>query len=177
MTSARSVRRAGPAFALAVAALLTGCTTAATQTGSATASPGAVTTPASRSPASEPPSPSPASGSVAPSASGSASPGGAKPGPPTPIEDPKALPIEITIASGQVTPNGQKIEVSSGQRVNLIVTSDIDDEIHAHDGGDGYELAVSAGETVSGSLVASEPGSFEIESHELGKTIVILNVR
>lgn len=87
------------------------------------------------------------------------------------------LTIPITIAGGQVRPNGTKITAALGQQVVLQVTSDEADEIHAHTGGDGYELKVPAGKPTSGSFVISDPGSFEIESHHLEKTIVILNAR
>jgi hypothetical protein len=59
----------------------------------------------------------------------------------------------------------------------LNVTSDTDDEIHAHIGGDGYEMQVSAGKKATGSFTLTSPGSFEVESHHLEKTIVILNAR
>jgi hypothetical protein len=59
----------------------------------------------------------------------------------------------------------------------LNVTSDTDDEIHAHTGGDGYEMQVSAGKKATGSFTLTSPGSFEVESHHLEKTIVILNAR
>jgi hypothetical protein len=51
------------------------------------------------------------------------------------------------------------------------------DEIHAHTAGNGYELEVKAGKPASGQFVASDTGSFEIESHKLNKIIAILNVR
>lgn len=86
------------------------------------------------------------------------------------------LTIPVTIAKGQVTPNGQKITAALGQQVVLQVTSDEADEIHAHTGGDGYELEVPANQPTTGSFTPSQPGSFEIESHHLGKIIVILNV-
>ncbi len=85
--------------------------------------------------------------------------------------------IDITIRAGQVRPNGQKLDVAQGSTVVLTVTSDTDDEIHAHTGGDGYELEVPAGKQATGSFAVTEPGSFEVESHHLGKIIVILNVR
>lgn len=85
--------------------------------------------------------------------------------------------IDITIADGYVDPNGRKIAVPLGSTVALNVTSDIDDEIHAHLGENDYTLDVRAGEPEKGRFVADAPGSFEIESHELGKIIVILNVR
>ena len=59
----------------------------------------------------------------------------------------------------------------------LNVTSDQADEIHAHTGGDGYELEVAAGKKVTGSFTLTSPGSYEVESHHLEKTIVILNAR
>jgi hypothetical protein len=89
----------------------------------------------------------------------------------------KAVVIDITIANRQVTPSGEKLNLSRGQTVIMHVTSDMDDEIHAHTGGDGYELEVSAGKPATGSFVVSDSGSFEIESHHLNKIIAILNVR
>ncbi len=87
------------------------------------------------------------------------------------------LTIPITITGGQVQPNGQKIDARVGQQVVLQVTSDEADEIHAHTGGDGYELEVPAGAPTTGTFTPDQPGSFEIESHHLEKVIVILDVR
>jgi hypothetical protein len=106
-----------------------------------------------------------ASGTTSPSASSSSS------------SYANAVVIDITIANRQVTPSGQKLNLSRGQTVIMHVTSDMDDEIHAHTGGDGYELQVTAGKPATGSFVVSDPGSFEIESHHLEKIIAILNVR
>lgn len=86
------------------------------------------------------------------------------------------LTVSITIAGGQVQPNGEKISAALGQPVVLQVTSDEADEIHAHTGGDGYELEVPADQPTTGSFTPSQPGSFEIESHHLSKVIVVLNV-
>jgi hypothetical protein len=85
--------------------------------------------------------------------------------------------IGITIKGDQVTPNGEKLDVTRGQTVVLQVNSDTDDEIHAHTGGDGFELAVKAGQRTDGQFVAGQTGSFEIESHRLDKIIAILVVR
>ncbi|SEQ70913.1 hypothetical protein [Microlunatus flavus] len=88
----------------------------------------------------------------------------------------QVLTIPITIAGGQVTPNGEKMTAKVGEKVVLQVTSDQADEIHAHTGGDGYELEVPAGTPTTGSFTPTSPGSFEIESHHLEKVIVVLNV-
>jgi hypothetical protein len=88
-----------------------------------------------------------------------------------------ALTINITIARGKTVPSGEKINVRVGQKVILNVTSDTDDEIHAHIGGEGYELPVRADTPTRGSFTIESPGSFEVESHHLEKIIVILNAR
>ncbi len=86
------------------------------------------------------------------------------------------LTIPITIKGGQVQPNGDKVTARVGQQVVLQVTSDEADEIHAHIGGDGYELEVPANQATTGTFTPSQPGSVEIESHHLEKVVVILNV-
>ena len=70
------------------------------------------------------------------------------------------------------------MDVAVGQEVELNVTSDADDEIHAHtDDAAGYELEVKAGVPTTGRFTLGSAGSFEVESHHLEKTIVILNAR
>jgi heme/copper-type cytochrome/quinol oxidase subunit 2 len=86
-----------------------------------------------------------------------------------------ALTINVTIAKGKTIPSGEKINVRVGQKVILNVISDTDDEVHAHIGGDGYELQVKAGTPTKGEFTLDNPGSFEVESHHLEKIIVILN--
>jgi len=85
--------------------------------------------------------------------------------------------IDITLSNGQVDPNAEKIDVQRGQTIVLNVSSDEDDEIHAHIGDPGYELEVKSGKTTRGEFVVSDSGRFEVESHNLERVIVILNVR
>jgi plastocyanin len=114
----------------------------------------------------------PATGtSAAPAAASSA------PGSSSASATPSTLTIPITIANGKVDPSGKKIDVSVGGQVTLQVTSDQADEIHAHTGGNGYELEVKANEPTTGTFTVPSPGSFEVESHHLEKIIVILNAR
>jgi heme/copper-type cytochrome/quinol oxidase subunit 2 len=160
-TSSRRHRWGLGALVPAVALLslsLTGCT-------SGPSTPSAAPGSSSATPAASSASPSV---SVAPSQSAS-SPEASQPN--------AQVTIDITIADGQVTPNGKKIDVEVGQQVVLNVTSDEHDEIHAHIGGDGYELEVAPGKKVTGSFTLTSPGSFDVESHHLEKTIVILNAR
>ena len=85
--------------------------------------------------------------------------------------------VDITIAGGNVTPNGEKVDIAVGQPVVLNVTSDTHDEIHAHTGGDGFALEVQPGTPATGTFTLTSAGSFEVESHHLEKVIVILNAR
>jgi hypothetical protein len=89
---------------------------------------------------------------------------------------PSAITIDITIADGRAEPNGEEIDASVGQGVILNVASDVDDELHAHMGLDGFGLTVWAGQSTSGGFWLRGPGTFVVESHRLGTTIVILNV-
>jgi hypothetical protein len=140
---------------------LTGCTSAP----AGTASPSPEATSASPNPS--------VSVSASPSGSASATPS------PTPSETSAAnsVTIDITMADGQVSPNGEKVNVELGQTIVLNVTSDEHDEVHAHTEGDGFELDVPAGKKVSGEFTLNSPGSYEVESHHLEKVIVILNAR
>jgi hypothetical protein len=90
---------------------------------------------------------------------------------------PSTLTIDITIAGGQVDRDRKEIDVPVGQAVILNVKSDIDDELHAHMGLDGYALTVSAGQRATGEFRLRAPGSFVVESHQAATTIVTLHVR
>ena len=115
--------------------------------------------------------------SPAASTSADASPSASPTSTPTETSAADTVTIDITIADGQVSPNGEKINVELGQTIVLNVTSDEADAIHAHTEGDGYELEVPAGKKVTGKFAINGPGSYEVESHHLEKTIVILNAR
>ena len=150
---------------------LTGCTRAPEET--AAPSVPAVTSAA--------PSPSTV-GSLDPSsvaATASTTPAGTPEPTPSAAEEtgPDEVRIDVTIADGRVDPNGRKLDVEVDQPIVLYVTSDEDDEVHAHTSDEGYTLEVKAGTKVRGEFTLTAPGSYEVESHHLGKTIVILNAR
>ena len=120
----------------------------------------------------------PAEPGPAPTTASSPAVSAATPDPTPSADNADRVVVDITIADGKVSPNGEKIDVAVGQQVQLNVTSDADDEIHAHtDDADGYELEVKAGVPATGRFTVASAGSFEVESHHLEKIIVILNVR
>ena len=64
--------------------------------------------------------------------------------------------------------------MKAGQTVRITATSDVEDTIHVH----GYdkELAMKPAATTELTFVASDKGSFEIETHESGKLVAKLIV-
>lgn len=82
--------------------------------------------------------------------------------------------VRIVVAGG--IPKGGIVRktVSKGDRVVLVVSSDVADEIHLH----GYDLSrdVAAARTARLAFVAKVPGRFEIELEERGVQIGDLTV-
>jgi copper(I)-binding protein len=82
--------------------------------------------------------------------------------------------VRVTVVDG--APNGGIVRatVDQGDRVRLVVTSDVADEIHLH----GYDVSrdVAAGGTVTLAFRASIPGRFEAELEERGVQIADITV-
>ncbi len=88
--------------------------------------------------------------------------------------DPKV--IQVTIEGDSVTPNGDRVEVSTGQEVDLEVTADAPGEIHVHSTPE-QELEYDQGTSTVTIQPIDKPGTVDVESHQLEKTIVQLEVR
>jgi hypothetical protein len=84
--------------------------------------------------------------------------------------------IEVTIVGDTVTPNGDRVEVSVGEPVELVIQSDRPGEIHVHSSPE-QELEYDKGTTTLELDPIERPGVVEVESHTLGKTIVQLEAR
>jgi hypothetical protein len=89
-------------------------------------------------------------------------------------EEPKV--IEVTFDGDSVTPNGDRVEVSVGQPIELDVTADAPGEIHVHSSPE-QELEYEKGTSTLKLNPIDKPGIIEVESHALEKTIVQLEVR
>jgi len=83
--------------------------------------------------------------------------------------------IEVTFSGDTVDPSGERVEVSVDQPIDLVVTADQPGEIHVHTDPE-HEIAYEAG-TETFELQISRPGVVEVESHDLEKVIVQLEVR
>ena len=88
----------------------------------------------------------------------------------------EAKTINITIEGETLTPNGDRVEVKVGQPIELVVKSDAEGEIHVHSDPE-QEFEYAAGTTTLIMAPITRPGIVEVESHELEKTIVQLEVK
>jgi FtsP/CotA-like multicopper oxidase with cupredoxin domain len=99
--------------------------------------------------------------------------GSASGGSSQPSEAPKT--IAVTINGDEVTPNGDRIEVDAGQDVELDVTADAPGEIHVHSTPE-QELEYKEGKSTLTITNLDQPGTVDVEVHELDKVIVQLEV-
>jgi plastocyanin len=83
--------------------------------------------------------------------------------------------LEVTITGSTVTPVPSQVDLPVGSTLELVVTSDHDDELHAH--GFDEEATLRAGEPATLRLTATEPGVYEVETHEPALTLLTVAVR
>lgn len=83
--------------------------------------------------------------------------------------------IDVTFEGDSVTPNGDRVEIATGQEVELHVTADQPGEIHVHSDPE-QELEYGTGETTVTIKGLDTPGTVDVESHALEKVIVQLEV-
>lgn len=83
--------------------------------------------------------------------------------------------LEVTVTGTTVTPPPAQVDLAVGQTLELVVTSDHDDQLHAH----GFEVAAElrAGTPSTVRLTATETGVFEVETHEPALTLLTVAVR
>ncbi len=84
--------------------------------------------------------------------------------------------VPIVFKDGKVTPQGDRVKVKVGQKIELRVTSDRDDEVHVHSTPEHeYEIAKGAKDKTF-TFSIKTPGQVAVESHGLDVTIVQLVV-
>ena len=88
----------------------------------------------------------------------------------------KPLVIDVTFSGSTVTPNGDRVDVAVGQKVEFVVKADAAGEIHVHSTPE-KELEYNAGTTELTVGPFDTPGLIAVESHALNKTIVQLQVK
>ncbi|RKT77316.1 hypothetical protein DFJ68_0736 [Terracoccus luteus] len=80
--------------------------------------------------------------------------------------------LEVSITGTTVTPAPAQVDLAVGETLELVVTSDHDDELHAH--GFEAEAQLKAGAPTTLRLTGAEPGVYEVETHE--PALLLLNV-
>jgi hypothetical protein len=109
----------------------------------------------------------PSSGSGTPGAS--ASPSGGASGTAT------GRTLAVTVTGKQVTPAPATVDLAVGESLALTVTSDHDDQLHAH----GFEIErdVTAGVPTTVVLKGAEPGLYDVEMHHPELKLLSVAVR
>jgi hypothetical protein len=94
---------------------------------------------------------------------------------PTLEQTQQGIEISVSVSDGKVRPKPRRVEVEKDSRVRLLVTTDVDDELHVH----GYDIEepLEAGRTTTVEFVADQSGVFEVETHESELALLQLEVR
>jgi len=83
--------------------------------------------------------------------------------------------LAVTITGTTVTPAPAQVDLPIGSTLELVVTSDHDDELHAH--GFDVEESLKAGVPTTLRLTGKEAGSYEVETHDPALTLLTVAVR
>jgi plastocyanin len=84
--------------------------------------------------------------------------------------------VDIAIAGGKVTPQGERVQVRVGDTVTLHVASDADEELHVHSDPE-HTFEVAKGDDTTFDFTVDVPGQIAVEAHHLDVTIAQLVVR
>ncbi|MGA8245683.1 MAG: hypothetical protein WB797_02155 [Nocardioides sp.] len=84
--------------------------------------------------------------------------------------------IDITINGSSIKPNGDRIPVSVGQRIEFDVTADAPGEIHVHSSPE-QEFEYDKGSSTLEVKPITAPGIITVESHTLNKVILQLEAK
>ena len=93
----------------------------------------------------------------------------------TPSDTTTRRTIAITVTGSAVTPAPAQVDLPVGQTLTLVVTSDHDDQLHAH----GFEVEedIKAGVPATIALTGKDPGVYEVELHHPALTLLTVAVR
>ncbi|GAA1254456.1 hypothetical protein GCM10009657_32350 [Oryzihumus leptocrescens] len=98
-----------------------------------------------------------------PAAQGSSTAATASGGQSAPASSAAGRTLRVTITGRTVTPAPSQVRITPGETLTLVVTSDHDDELHAH--GFEVEKELKAGVPTTLLLKTDLPGVYEVETH------------
>ena len=93
----------------------------------------------------------------------------------SPGTDTDPVTIDVTFDGDTVTPNGERVDVQTGQPIELNITADAGGEIHVHSDPE-QELEYDEGTSTVEIEPIEQPGVVDVESHDLEAVIVQLEV-
>jgi plastocyanin len=95
--------------------------------------------------------------------------------PPPAKDTPAGRTVAITVTGKKVSPAPRTVDLEVGETLTLVVTSDHDDEIHAH----GFEVEgrLRAGQPSTITVTGTQPGLYEVETHEPPLRLLMIAVR
>jgi hypothetical protein len=85
--------------------------------------------------------------------------------------------IDVTFSGSDISPNGTKIDVAVGQRIELDVTADAPGEIHVHSSPEEQEFEYDKGSSTLQVKPIPAPGQVTVESHTFDKVLFTLVAR
>jgi hypothetical protein len=92
-----------------------------------------------------------------------------------PASDLDPVTVQVSFEGDTVDPNGLRVEVSTGQSIELEITADAPGEIHVHSDPE-QSLSYDEGSSTVEIEGIDQPGVVDVESHDLDKVIVQLEV-
>ena len=84
--------------------------------------------------------------------------------------------IRIDLAGGNVTPTNAELQAKVKEPIELRVNSDAADKLHVHSVPE-HTFAVKPEPNQTFTFTVDVPGRVEVELHELGRTVAIIQVR
>lgn len=89
-------------------------------------------------------------------------------------EAPAGPRLEISVEGSDVTPNAEEISLETGERLTVVFSADRAGELHVHAKPEQY-VEFDAGKSTR-QLVIETPGTVEIEEHETGAVVAVVEV-
>lgn len=83
--------------------------------------------------------------------------------------------LNITIGGEEIEPNAQEIDLAAGEKLTIEVQSDRAGELHVHSTPE--QLVKFDAGTTSTQLVVETPGTVEVEEHDTGAVVALIEVR
>lgn len=83
--------------------------------------------------------------------------------------------LTITIDGEEVSPNAEEIHLGTGEKLLVEIDSDRAGELHIHSAPE--QFVQFAEGTTDGEIVVNTPGTVEVEDHDTGAVVALIEVR